>query len=290
MDQMMCSKVIAQMRSGGYYDRIMASGSELDRVKHYLEIMAGEREEIRGDDLQRPNFPCFPGVPVASTIEATSATFTDVLDKQAEHIIEECLRLTIDDYVWYSPGTTAKTWALRFLYHMGVNFEQLSNRCPRTFEIISSLPRLATDYPWADAAVSFQAANSSLRPHCSVDNLRVRYHLGIDVPPDCGIRVGREYLQWRRGKTLLFNDAMEHEVWNRSDSARIVLIVDTWNSVLTDVEIRALTAGFRKREVRQTYCHLRLGQTNAPKSFFEHLRQQIDDQEHDPLIGEFWPV
>lgn len=36
------------MRAGGNYDRIISSGPELDRVKTYLRIFAGEQEEEPG--------------------------------------------------------------------------------------------------------------------------------------------------------------------------------------------------------------------------------------------------
>jgi hypothetical protein len=55
-------KIIEVMRAGGYYDRIMSGGSELDRVKTYLRIFAGEQEEERSQPLQFPNYPWFPGL------------------------------------------------------------------------------------------------------------------------------------------------------------------------------------------------------------------------------------
>ena len=284
----MCSELIARMRSGGYYDRIMRAGPELDRVKEFLEIMAGERPEVCQDDLQRPNFPCFPGLPVVRTVPTDSVAIAARLERQAENIIEECTRLSENDYVWYAPSGAQRTWAIYFFFHMGVDFEQLTRKCPRTFELIRSLPRVAFDYPWADAILSLQAPDSVLRPHCSVDNLRLRCHLGIDVPPGCGMRVGHERIEWQRGKALFFNDAIEHEVWNRSNCSRVVLILDTWNPGLTDSEIRAITAGFRKREARETFCHMRLSHTTAPPAFYEHLDRQVCAQEADPLIREFW--
>jgi len=57
----------------------------------------------------------------------------------------------------------------------------------------------------------------------------LRYHLGLKVPgPEgsCRIRVGNDIGYWKEGKSLIFDDSNEHEVWNDSDSDRVVLFVD----------------------------------------------------------------
>jgi aspartate beta-hydroxylase len=38
-----------------------------------------------------------------------------------------------------------------------------------------------------------------------------------------------------------FDDTFEHEAWNRSDRTRVVMILDSWNPDLTDVERAAVT-------------------------------------------------
>jgi beta-hydroxylase len=54
----------------------------------------------------------------------------------------------------------------------------------------------------------------------------LRYHLGIDVPNGCEIRIEDERRSWSDGTSLLFDDSYEHEVWNRSALPRCVLFVD----------------------------------------------------------------
>ena len=46
------------------------------------------------------------------------------------------------------------------------------------------------------------------------------------------IEVGGEKRGWRQGEVLLFDDSYEHEVWNLSKAARLVLIVDMWHPML----------------------------------------------------------
>jgi aspartate beta-hydroxylase len=82
--------------------------------------------------------------------------------------------------------------------------------------------------------------HARVAPHRGPTNMRVRVHLGIDVPPDCGIRAGDESRSWTAGACLAFEDGFEHEVWNESDRERIILVADIWHPDLDDDEVRLL--------------------------------------------------
>jgi len=53
-----------------------------------------------------------------------------------------------------------------------------------------------------------------------------RYHVVIKSSPDCSFRCGYEEVNMSTGSVWWFQNAIEHEVWNRSDEDRIHLIVD----------------------------------------------------------------
>jgi aspartate beta-hydroxylase len=55
------------------------------------------------------------------------------------------------------------------------------------------------------------------------------------------LRVGGETHAWREGRCVTFDDSFEHEAWNRSDRDRVVLILDSWNPDLSEVERLAVT-------------------------------------------------
>lgn len=101
--------------------------------------------------------------------------------------------------------------------------------------------KLILSIPGATSAgsVFFAAATpgTHIIPHCGPHNLRIRGHLGIIVPPGCEMRVGHETHPWQEGKILVFDDSFEHEIWNRSQGTRIVLIFDVWHPELTEIEI-----------------------------------------------------
>jgi aspartyl/asparaginyl beta-hydroxylase (cupin superfamily) len=47
-------------------------------------------------------------------------------------------------------------------------------------------------------------------------------------------------VSWQEGKCLVFDDSFEHEVWNKSDSERVVLLIQFWHPDLTEAEVWAL--------------------------------------------------
>ena len=86
------------------------------------------------------------------------------------------------------------------------------------------------DHKITSCQITRLAPGSLIKPHCGETNAIIRLHLGLLVPEtsveECGIRVNNTKRKWKNGEVLCFLDAAEHEVWNRSDSYRYILIVD----------------------------------------------------------------
>ena len=69
------------------------------------------------------------------------------------------------------------------------------------------------------------------------------------MPPGCGFRVGATTREWVPGEAWVFDDTIEHEAWNLSDTPRAILIFDIWNPLLTAAEcdmIQAATEAYVK--------------------------------------------
>jgi beta-hydroxylase len=114
-------------------------------------------------------------------------------------------------------------WKTFFFRAYGVNLPENERRCPETARILASIPGLQT------AFFSIHAPKMHVDPHCGPYGGVLRYHLGLKVPQpptDCRIRVGTEIRSWQEGKSLVFDDTYEHEVWNDSASERVILFVD----------------------------------------------------------------
>lgn len=77
------------------------------------------------------------------------------------------------------------------------------------------------------AGFSILAPGAIITPHRGYTSDVVRVHVALKVPQgDIGMRVGRNKLKWEEGKILVFDDTVEHEVWNRTDETRLVLLLD----------------------------------------------------------------
>ena len=61
------------------------------------------------------------------------------------------------------------------------------------------------------------------------------------VPPECGLRVGQDERQVKRGEGWAFDDSINHEAWNRSDEERIILLFDVWRPELNEEERHLVT-------------------------------------------------
>lgn len=288
-DRSGCAQIVREMKSGGYFDRLMAAGPELDRVKTYIQAMAERQSWTPGLPLQYPDYPLFTGlrhIPFRQTADVLGAV---MLQEQFKTIRDEWRAMDDLAYMGYAPLAMRNRWQVHLLHHMGVDLSGWSKQCPHTLEVISRLPGVCVAYPWGDALFSVHAGQSHLRPHCSVDNLRVRCHLALDVPSGCSIRVAQETRNWENGKVLLFEDSFEHEVWNHSDRRRGILILDFWHPDLTPPEIEALTAGFSKARVRRLFMEKRLNSIpSAPDGFRAFLEHQITVQDSDPLRQKYW--
>jgi ornithine lipid ester-linked acyl 2-hydroxylase len=122
-------------------------------------------------------------------------------------------------------GTISKDdrWKTFLLCAYGIRSERAIARCPETWRLVQGIPGLKT------AMFSIFEAGQHLPPHRGPYNGVLRFHLGLIVPEpraQCAIRVGDELCHWREGEALIFDDAYEHEAWNRTDQTRVVLFVD----------------------------------------------------------------
>ena len=95
--------------------------------------------------------------------------------------------------------------------------------CPETWRICQKIPGLIT------VMFSIFEPNKHLPPHRGPYNGVLRLHLGLIVPEPrekLGIRVEKDVYRWKEGEAVVFDDAYEHEAWNKTDKTRVVLFVD----------------------------------------------------------------
>jgi ornithine lipid ester-linked acyl 2-hydroxylase len=114
-------------------------------------------------------------------------------------------------------------WKTFFLYGYGFEAKLGVQMCPRTAALMRQIPGMTT------AMISILSPRKHILDHRGPYKGVLRYHLGLVVPQDaesCRIRVGEDIRHWEEGKSLVFDDTFNHEVWNDTDETRVVLFVD----------------------------------------------------------------
>jgi beta-hydroxylase len=122
--------------------------------------------------------------------------------------------------LWPEPSAFTGTWATLGLIIAGHRVEGNCRMCPRTAEFLDQLPEVYS------AGFSVLGARSSLPRHVGVEASVLRCHLGIVIPTDCGMRVGEQVVEWEEGRTIVFDDTIPHEAWNRSPDPKVILLID----------------------------------------------------------------
>jgi hypothetical protein len=116
------------------------------------------------------------------------------------------------------------------------------NRTPisRAHELCPTISRLIRNFDlntiMGFTFISGLSKKGNIHPHCGSTSLRKRYHLGIKIPDGqkCKIRIGEDWIYWKKGKAFSFYDSVEHEVINDSDKLRLLLIIDVWSDGIPD--------------------------------------------------------
>ena len=119
--------------------------------------------------------------------------------------------------------TTDSNWKTFFLAGIGMNCEENARRCPETMKLLGKIPGMKT------AFFSILSPHKHIPAHRGAYNGILRFHLGLLVPEPrekCRIRIGNDFRHWTEGKSLIFDDTFNHEVWNDTDGYRVVLFVD----------------------------------------------------------------
>lgn len=129
-------------------------------------------------------------------------------------------------------------WTIFPLYELGRRNDENCAKCPVTTSIVER--HGATGSISSAVYFSILAPRTHIAAHTGSTNMRLRCHLGIEVPEGCRLRVGDETLTWQEGECLIFDDSFKHEVWNDSDERRVVLVVDLWHPELTREELRLI--------------------------------------------------
>jgi aspartyl/asparaginyl beta-hydroxylase (cupin superfamily) len=155
---------------------------------------------------------------------AAQWAFTALLEQHWQQIYGEFLAVQdeLTDYAerkLYDEG-----WHVFGLWNLPhrAPLQGMQHKCPFTYALIeAAIPSHGA------AAFSVLQPDTAIKPHTGAPGNFLRCHLGLEVPDgDCAISVGGETRRWTPGKTMVFDDRLEHAAWNRSAARRVVLLLD----------------------------------------------------------------
>jgi aspartyl/asparaginyl beta-hydroxylase (cupin superfamily) len=135
-----------------------------------------------------------------------------------------------------------RAWTAIHLVQNGVTIAANARHCPAAMALLARLDQPDIPRRGPNAMFSLLAPGAHIPPHTGVANTRLVCHLALIVPPGCWFRVGGETRDWEAGKAWVFDDTIEHEALNPSDSLRVVFILDTWHPDLSPAERAAVAA------------------------------------------------
>jgi len=116
--------------------------------------------------------------------------------------------------------TNDARWKTFVLYGYGERSAENCRRCPETDRLLATIPGMKS------AMFSILRGPKHVPAHRGPYNGVLRYHLGLRVPGECRLRVGKDVRRWQEGKSLIFDDTNMHEAWNDAEGDRAVLFVD----------------------------------------------------------------
>jgi aspartate beta-hydroxylase len=210
---------------------------------------------------QQPTFLYFPQLPTIEFYMRDQFPWLAGIEAATDDIRAELVNVLADGptklepYVSHGDGmpldqwrelNNSRRWGVYFLWKAGTPIVEHIARCPRTLKPLEGWPRWDVPGYGPTGVFSILDAKSHIPGHTGVHNTRLTVHLPLIIPPGCTFRVGGERRTWELGKALVFDDSIEHEVWNDSDVPRAVLIFDIWSPYLSPAEralVSAVTTG-----------------------------------------------
>jgi hypothetical protein len=115
-------------------------------------------------------------------------------------------------------------WRTLVLVANGHRIEETAQHFPDTMRALAACPHMTT------VGFSTLAGHSHIGRHADPNRGALRFQLPLVVPGapgDCRIRVGEQTIDWEEGRSVLFDVAALHEVWNDADGVRVLLLVET---------------------------------------------------------------
>lgn len=222
-------------------------GRRQRRVEMCLETLMGKRQPY----YSQPTWMYMPELPAIEFFERADFPWLDAFEAETEAIRKELLQVLVADREGLQPYidfpahmpldqfrelNRSRRWSAYFLWNQSAEVPGHMARCPNTARLLATAPRCFINGRAPTAYFSVLDASTRIPAHVGVTNTRCTVHVPLVIPPDCGFRVGSTTREWVPGQAWVFDDTINHEAWNLSDTPRAILIFDVWNPLLSATE------------------------------------------------------
>lgn len=110
-------------------------------------------------------------------------------------------------------------------YEIDLDTQHAKQWAPKSVAMLASRPEIVA------AGLSVMMPGTRILSHVDLRTEGIiRAHLGIEIPPESGIRVGPNLERWEEGKVIVFDGRIDHETANLGSTPRVVVLVDFWMS------------------------------------------------------------
>jgi aspartyl/asparaginyl beta-hydroxylase (cupin superfamily) len=247
--QAMCERYASEFE-GFLRSRLAAhgvvEGRAAGRFGQSLDLLLGRKRIY----FQQPLNYFFPELPQIQFYDRSRFPWLDKVEAATGDIRDELVEVLKQEsafvpYVQGDPKRPRKEqdglqdnpdWSAFYLWKDGEIVAENAARCPRTLNALADAPLCRLKNRAPSILFSLLRPGARIPPHCGLINTRLICHLPLVVPRDCGFRVGNDTRTPIEGRVWLFDDTIEHEAWNRSDRARVILLFDVWRPELTEEE------------------------------------------------------
>jgi len=231
----------------------------LNKAQYITEVLLKLREpESPIDPLHRPVLFC-PGLTEKPWYDSQDFDWVRSLEKQTNLFQKELDTVNSNSHPlkeYREPIHNGKSyrilhdsgqWNVAYFYFEEKRFDHTCLQFPNIAKFLDQFPRRT-----GLACLSKLDPHTHIKPHCGYFNFILRAHLALEIPSNnCEMRVGNDTRKWIQGECSIFDDTYEHEVWNKSNTSRTVLMFDFFHPELTNKEIEALRRLWRQPQARQ---------------------------------------
>ena len=223
-----------------------------DQLKETIDNYLGLKKIYRSEpvDLEVSRLPAIP------FYDRSHFPWLEQLEAHASAILEELVaflergKADFRPYVDFPAGVPVNQfqelnhsckWSSLWLWRDGELQETAAPNFPATLRLMESLPLARQQGFGPTVLFSSLDAHTQIPPHTGSTNARLLVHLPLIVPGPARFRVANDVRRFEFGKAWVFDDTIEHEAWNESDEARLILIFDIWNPFLSADERRRIS-------------------------------------------------